>query len=66
LGGRKGIWPVKNTEWWSAGMVTCLERGGLGYRSADATATNSLASVKFRLVLPFWYWLTRVVLAKGL
>ena len=25
----------------------------------------SLASVKFRLVLPFWYWLTRVVLAKG-
>jgi len=38
----------------------------LGYRSADATATNSLASVKFRLVLPFWYWLTRVVLEKGL
>ena len=29
LGGRKGIWPVKNwvTEWWGAGMVICLERG---------------------------------------
>ena len=26
LGGRKGIRPVE-TEWWSAGMVICLERG---------------------------------------
>jgi len=26
LGGRKGIWPVKN-EWWGVGMVVCLERG---------------------------------------
>jgi len=25
---------------------------------------SSLASVKSRLVLPYWYWLTRVVLAK--
>ena len=25
----------------------------------------SLASVKSRLVIPFWYWLTRVVLDKG-
>ena len=25
----------------------------------------SLASVKSRLILPFWYWLTRVVLDKG-
>ena len=27
LGGRKGIRPVKKTEWWGAGMVICLERG---------------------------------------
>jgi len=27
LGGRKGIRPVK-TEWWGAGVVICLERGG--------------------------------------
>jgi len=29
LGGRKGIWPVKNrvTEWWGAGVAICLERG---------------------------------------
>jgi len=25
---------------------------------------SSLASFKFRLVLPFWYWLTQVVLEK--
>jgi len=27
LGGRKGIWPVKKTEWWGAGVVICLELG---------------------------------------
>jgi len=27
LGGRKGIRPVKKTEWWGTGMVICLERG---------------------------------------
>jgi len=27
LGGRKGIRPVKKTEWWGAGVVVCLEQG---------------------------------------
>jgi len=27
LGGRKGIRPVKKTEWWGEGVVICLERG---------------------------------------
>jgi len=27
FGGRKGIRPVKKTEWWGAGVVICLERG---------------------------------------
>jgi len=27
LGGRKGIRPVKKTEWWGTGVVICLERG---------------------------------------
>jgi len=27
LGGRKGIWPVKKTEQWGAGVVICLEQG---------------------------------------
>ena len=45
-------------------MVVCLERG------ADLHMAQlmplSLASVKSRLVLPFLYRLTRVVLEKGL
>ena len=27
LGGRKGIRPVKRTEWWGAGMVICVQQG---------------------------------------
>ena len=61
LGGRKGIRPVKN---W---VVECCRgylsgaRCRLAYGPADAAATHCLASVKSRLVLPFWYRLTRVV-----
>jgi len=68
LGGRKGIWPVK-TEWWGAGVVICLER------SADLHMAQlmplphchplSLAPVKSRFVLPFWYRLTSLVPDKG-
>ena len=61
LGGRKGIWPVK-TEWWVlvwlsvwGGVQTCI------WPSWCHCHSLSLASVKSRLVLPFWYWLTRVV-----
>ena len=63
LGGRKGIRPVK-TEWWGAGMVICLERGA-DLPSWCHCHSLSLASVKSRLVLPFWYRLTRVVPEKG-
>jgi len=61
LGDRKGIWPVK-TEWWGDGMVvqTCIWPNWCHCHSM------SLASVKSRLVLPFWYRLTRVVPEKGL
>ena len=37
----------------------------LAYGPADATAIHCLASVKSRLVLPFWYRLTRVVSETG-
>jgi len=38
----------------------------LAYGPADVTAIHCLfASVKSRLVLPLWYWLTRVVPGKG-
>ena len=62
LGGRKGVQPVE-TEWCGTGVVICLERG------ADLHMAQlmplPLASVKSRLVLPFWYRLTWVVPDKG-
>ena len=66
LGGRKGIRPVKNLSdgvlaWssvWSK-MQTCIRPSWCHCHSL------SLASVKSRLVLPFWYRLTRVVPDKG-
>ena len=48
-------------------MVICLERG-VDLHMAQLMPlplTLSLASVKSRLVLPFWYRLTRVVQEKG-
>ena len=65
LGDRKGIQPVEN---WVVGCWSgCLSgaRCRLAYGPAYATATLSLASVKSRLLLPFWYRLTRVVPDKG-
>ena len=66
LGGRKGIRPVKKLSsgvlvWlsvWSE-VQTCIRPGWCHCHSL------SLASVKSRLVLPFWYWLTWVVPEKG-
>ena len=66
LGGRKGIWPVKKLSggvlaWlsvWSE-VQTCI------WPSWCHCHSLSLASVKSRLILPFWYWLTRVVPEKG-
>ena len=65
LGGRKGIRPVKNSggvlAWlsvWSE-VLTCICPSWCQCHSL------SLASVKSRLVLPFWYRLTWVVPEKG-
>jgi len=49
-------------------MVICLERGAdlhMLLRLMPLPLTVSLASVKSRLVLPFWYRPTRVVPEKG-
>jgi len=56
--------PVK-TERWGAGMVICLERGADLHMAQLMPLPLSLASVKSRLVLPFWYELTWVVLDNG-
>jgi len=65
LGDRKGIWPVKTSGgvlvWlnlWS-NVQTCI------WSSWCHCHSLSLASVKSRLVLPFWYRLTWVVPEKG-
>jgi len=66
LGCRKGIRPVKNLSgevlaWlsvWSA-VQTFI------WPSWCHCHSMSLAAVKSRLVLPFWYWLTQVVPDKG-
>jgi len=46
-------------------VVICLERGADLHMAQLMPLLISLASVKSRLVLPFWYRLTRVVLDKG-
>jgi len=66
LNGRKGIWPGKKLSggvlaWlsvWSE-VQTCI------WPSWCHCHSLSVASVKSRLVLPFWYRLTRVLPEKG-
>jgi len=58
-----GLWLsvyCSNLLWYTIRVVACIWPGWCHCHSL------SLASVKSRLVLPFWYWLTRVVLVKGL
>jgi len=63
LGQQEGHSACKRTKWWGSGMVICLERGADLHMAQQMPLP--LASVKSRLVLPFWYWLTQVVLEKG-
>ena len=49
-------------------MVICLELGAdlhMAQLMPLTLTVSSLASVKSRLVLPFWYLLTRVIADKG-
>jgi len=66
LGGRKGKRPVNN---WVVGVLTrlfvCSDVQICIWFSWCHCHSLSLASVKSRLVLPFWYWLTWVVPDKG-
>jgi len=67
VGRQEGNPACKKTELWGAGVVICLEWGAdLHMASWCHCNSLSLASVKSRLVLPFWYQLTRVVPDKGL
>jgi len=67
LVGRQKEHPAcKKTKWWGAGMVICLEQGADLHMAQlmPLTLTASCFS-KIQMVLPFWYWLTRVVMDKG-
>ena len=46
-------------------MVICLELGADLHMAQLMPLPLSLASVKSRLVLPFWHWLTRIIPEKG-
>jgi len=65
VGRQEGHPACKKTEWWGAGVVICLEWGTdlhtPGWCHCYSHYSLSLAPVKSRLVLPFWYRLTRVV-----
>jgi len=67
VGRQEGHPACKKTEWWGAGMVICLERDADMHMAQlmPLPLTVSCFSKKSRLVLPFWYRLTRVVLEKG-
>jgi len=66
LGGRKGIRPVKKTEWLGAGVVICLERGAELYMAQRMPLPLTVSCFsKIQIGLPFWNWLTRVVTDKG-
>jgi len=62
LGGKKGIQPVKKTEWCGAGVVICLEQDA-DLHMAQLTPLPLIVSCfsKIHIGLPF----TWVVLDKG-
>jgi len=65
LGGNGSILPLK-TDSLGDGMVTCLEQGAnLHMAQLMPLPLTISCSSKSRFVLPFWYWLTRLVLDKG-
>ena len=67
VGRQEGHPAYKKTEWWCAGVVVCLwsEVQTCIRPSGCHCHSLSFASVKSRLVLPFWYRLTWVVPDKG-
>ena len=58
----EGHLACKKTEWWSADVVICLKRGAdLHMAQLMPLPLTVSCFSKSRLVLPFWYQLTRVV-----
>jgi len=66
VGRQDGHTVCKKTEWWGAGMVICLERDADLHMAQPMPMPLTVSCFsKIQIVLPFWYWLTRVVPDKG-
>jgi len=66
VGRQEGHPACKKQEWWGAGVVVGLEQGAdLHIAQLMPLPLTDSCLVKSRLVLPFWYRLTRVVPEKG-
>ena len=65
VGWQEGHPACKKQEWWGAGVIVWSKVHTCIWPSWCHCHSLSLASVKSRLVLPFWYRLTWVVLEKG-
>ena len=66
VGGQEGHPACKKNEWWGAGVVICLERGADLHMAQLMPLLLTVSRFgKIHIGLPFWYWLTRVVLDKG-
>jgi len=62
VGRQEGHPACKKIEWWDAGVVICLGQGeDLHMAQLMPLPLTIFCSSKPRLVLPFWYRLTRVV-----
>jgi len=59
LDGRKGILPVKKTEWWDAGVVMCLGQGAYLHMALLMPLPLTIScSSKSRWVLPSWFYIS--------
>jgi len=59
VGRQEGHLACKKTEWWDAGMVICLWRGAaLHVAHLMPLALTVSNSIKSRLVLPSWFYLS--------
>jgi len=62
VGRQEGHPACKKLEWWSVGMVICLEQGADLHMAQRMPLPLTISCFsKIQLVLPFWYRLTRVV-----
>jgi len=66
VGRQEGHPACKKTEWWGAGVVICLELGADLHMAQLMPLPLTVSCLsESRLVLPFWYRLTRAVPEKG-